>query len=47
MGVLGASGAYLGSRWIASDVAAGYREIAASLDRLKPPASRRDRLPAP
>lgn len=46
MGVLGASGAYLGSRWIASDETAGYREIAADLERLQPTAAPRNKRPA-
>lgn len=45
IGLLGASGAYCGSRWVSDDEAAGYREIAALLDRLQPPLPQRDTLP--
>lgn len=44
LGLLGASGAYCGSRWVSGNETAAYRELAADLDRLQPPLPRRDTL---
>lgn len=47
LGTLGAAGAYVGSRWVAADEIAGYREIARHLDRLPTgtASASNDRLP--